>query len=1177
MSPRPYVPLHLHSHYSILDGATKISDLIQIASENNMPAVAVTDHGVMYGAIELYQKAKAANIKPIIGCVLNVIDGDPTDRVSKRHYHQVVLLAKNETGYKNLVKNVSRGHLEGFYYKPRINWEQLAECSEGLVAMTGAIGGPLAHAIMRNNPEEARERARWLKNVFGEDVYIEMQDHPTDSQKRVNAELITMSRELGIPLVISNDSRFSRPADAEMHDILLCLQTGKTLHDPARMKSYGPNYYIKNGDELFKGFPELDRTLVDRALDMTLAIADKCDLKLELGKYLLPDYPVPDGMTAESYLKDLVYRSAEERYGKMTPEIDHRLQHELGVINHMGFPAYFLIVWDFINYSRLNDIPVGPGRGSAAGSAVAYSLGITSIDPLEHNLLFERFLNPERISMPDIDIDFCIDKRENVIKYVTERYGQERVAQIITFGTLAARAALKAVCRVMDIPFSESDRLAKMIPTTPGTKLKDALEKEMELGKLYESNAKIGENYNVRQIVDLALQIEGINANTGVHAAGVVISKDPLNQVVPLQLSKEGNIVTQYPMDDVAKLGLLKMDFLGLRNLTIMSNTVNLIQKHRQETLDLEKLPLDNEAVFKMLAAGLTDGVFQLESGGMKALVKELKPTNFEDINALVALFRPGPLNSGMVEEFVKRKHGKSKVLYPHPDLEPILKDTYGTIVYQEQIMQIAQILGGYSLGEADLLRRAMGKKKEEEMAKQRELFLTGIRNRGLDEKMANSLFDDMTEFAKYCFNRSHSAAYAMIAYQTAFLKTFYPVEYLSALLSSVSNDLDKIQLYILTARKMDIQVLPPDINGSDADFTPDGQSIRFGLASIKNVGEGVVEKILTLRGDQPFTSMENFCERIDLKSVNRRTMESLITVGAFDSFGISRRQLMNNIETLYSYAARIAERKETGQVSLFSALAAPAASPDSAAAPAFQEQLTLTGQPDEFDAKDIQRSEKTLLGSYVSSHPLDDVLDLVPMVATVAVKDLPDCSDGAIVTMAGLVTSIVQKITKSNKPMKIGQLEDLTGHVEFVAFSEAINQYPELLSEGQKLVITGKIQYRGDDSISLVVNSVRPLDDVRLFPLYFKHVPRFEDIAYLRELLRSVKGNDPVVLHWGDHSRMVVGQAFWVNYNQALATLYPMLSNGLGNLLSLGPVQEEIASVALSASSGSVEMANIA
>lgn len=1150
---RPFVPLHVHTHYSILDSATKVDDLIAVALKHQFPAIAVTDHGVMHGAIELYQKAKAAGIKPIIGCELYMVDGDPTDRVTKRPYHHLVLLAKNMTGYKNLVKLVTKGHLEGFYYKPRVSWEQLAAHAEGLIALTSDLSGPIGHAVMRNTPQEAEERAKWLKNVFGEDVYLELQDHGLEGERRLNAELLRLSKLLDMKLVITNDSHFTHREDEQAHDILLCMQTGKTLHDPARMRQYGSHYYLKSGDELFDHF-QLDKTIVNAALDQTLLIADQCNLELDLDGALLPDYPVPAGMTPETYLQHLVFQAAPERFLSYGPEVEERLNMELSVINQMGFPAYFLIVWDFINYARNQNIPVGPGRGSAAGSAVAFSLGITNIDPIEHNLLFERFLNPERVSMPDIDIDFCIARRDDVIEYVNQRYGKERVAQITTFGTLAARAALKAVCRVMDIPFAESDKLAKLIPATPGTKLKDAIGPDMELGKIYASDP------NVKTWIDLALQIEGTNANSGVHAAGVVISKDPLEEVVPLMLSKEGQVVTQYAMDDVAKLGLLKMDFLGLRNLTIMDKAVNLIAQHGEKRLDLDRLTLDDPDVYAMLTSGQTDGVFQLESGGMKALVKELKPSQFEDINALVALFRPGPLNSGMVEEFVKRKHGKSKVDYAHPDLEPILKDTYGTIVYQEQIMQIAQVLAGYTLGQADILRRAMGKKKESEMNKQRELFLSGSSVRGIDEKVANTLFDAMTEFAKYCFNRSHSAAYALIAYQTAYLKCHYPVEYLSALLSSVSSDLDKIQLYILTARKMGIAVLPPDINKSDADFTPDGQAIRFGLASIKNVGEGVVERIIAIRKEKPYTSIADFCERAELKTINRRALESLIWVGAFDSFGVSRKQLAANVENLYAYAAKLQERKETGQVSLFAALSGGASADlEGPAVEGFREELHLISEADEYGAEDIQRYEKTLLGSYVSSHPLDDVLDIIPLVSTANAKDLPEASDGATVVMAGLVASMVQKTTKTNKPLRIGQLQDVTGSVEFVAFSEAIANFDDLLAEGQKVVINGKVQFRGDDQVSLVVNSVKPLSDVKILKLAIRQAPRYEDVAYLREVLKKAKGTDPVVLVWADQTRLIVGPQFWVDYDQVMPYLQTAIGNGLGYFVSLADTENRV------------------
>ncbi len=1142
---RPFVPLHVHTHYSLLDGGTKIPELISIAQENNMPAVAITDHGVMYGAVELYNAAKAAGIKPIIGCDLYVVDGDITDRNSRQPLHHLVLLAKDLTGYKNLCKLVSIGQLEGFYYKPRCNWDLVKQYSEGLVALTGCLSGPLARAVLRGNMEEARDRARFLKDIFGEDLYIEINDHGKEAEFRFSAEAVRIAKELDIELVATNDSHFSYPTDKQMHDILLCMQNGQSLNDSTRRDVYGPEYYIKNGDQMAALFQHLDRDVVERALENTLVIADKINLELPQGKSILPNYLLPEGVTAEQELRRLVESYLPERYPNTTPDVLERMEYELGIINQMGFPAYFLIVWDFINYARENNIPVGPGRGSAAGSLVAYTLGITDIDPIEHNLLFERFLNPERVSMPDIDIDFCIENREKVIEYVNERYGRDKVCQIITFGTLAARAALKAVARVMEIPFAESDKLAKMIPQTPGTKLKEALEDGMELRKVYDSDPK------VKELVDLALKLEGTACNVGVHAAGVVISKDPLTEVVPVQNSKEGHIVSQFPMGDLEKLGLLKMDFLGLRNLTIIENTVQLARETKGETLDIRHLPLDDAPVYELLSTGETDGVFQLESGGMKTLVRDLKPSVFEDIGALVALYRPGPLNSGMVKQFVDRKHGRAQVEYKHPALEPILKDTYGTIVYQEQIMQIAQSLAGYTLGQADLLRRAMGKKKAEVMAKERDGFIAGSVKNGVDEALANELFDTMSEFAAYCFNRSHSAAYALVAYQTAYLKAHYPVEYLSALLSSVRNDLDKIQFYILTARKLGIQVLPPDINKSGVDFTPDtsveGGAIRFGLASVKNVGVGVVETIIEARKDTPFTSMEDFLDRVDPKVLNRKTLESLILCGAFSQFEISRKQLFDNVEKLISHAGHLQEQKLTGQVSLFQALGGGGSDFGG---------LVLNGSPEEYPDDEIQQHEKQLLGFYVSSHPLDNVVDTLPLMVTHTANELKETADGTEVVIGGLVSSLQKKITKTNRPIWIGVVEDLTSNVEFVMFSDMIGKLQERemdLAEGQKVLVCGRLQFRGDDSesYSVVVSEIRPIQEVQLMNIFFEVIPKFEDVAFIGEILAKNRGQNPVILNFKDGTRIKTGPRFWVNGNQD--QLKHMLESHFSGQLKVG------------------------
>jgi len=1145
---RPFVPLHVHTHYSMLDATTRVPDLVKIAEANNMPAVAITDHGVMYGAVELYNTCKGTSVKPIIGADLYVIDGDITDHKNRQPMYQLVLLCKNAIGYQNLVKMVSRSQLEGFYYKPRVNWDIIRTYSEGLIALTGDLTGPIARPILRGNPEEARERAAFLKDIFGSDLYLEIADHGKEPEYRFGLEAVKISQELDIPLVITNDSHFSRPGDETMHNILLCMQQGKTLAESTSRDIYGPQFYIKNGDEMAQLFQYLDRDLVNAALDRTLEIADQIDFKMKQGESILPTYPIPEGTTLESELRREVYEKANERFNnELTTEITERLEFELNIIIQMGFPAYFLITADFIDYARDNGIPVGPGRGSAAGSLVAFVLGITDIDPLEHNLLFERFLNPERVSMPDVDIDFCIDRREKVIEYVRQKYGGDKVCQIITYGTLAARASLKAVARVMEIPFAESDRLAKMIPFGPAIKLKDALEDGMELKKVYDSDP------NVKQMVDLALALEGTAVSVGMHAAGVVISKDSLDDIVPVQYTKDGQeagqIVSQYPMGDLEKLGLLKMDFLGLRNLTIIDNTVKLVKEIRDIDVDMRRLPLDDPGVYRMLTAGDTDGVFQLESGGMKALVKDLKPSVFEDIGALVALYRPGPLNSGMVKQFVDRKHGRAQVEYKHPALEPLLKDTYGTIVYQEQIMQIAQSLAGYSLGQADLLRRAMGKKKAEIMEKEREGFLAGCEKNNVDLTMANELFTTMSEFAAYCFNRSHSAAYALVAYQTAYLKVHYPVEYLSALLSSVMGDLEKVQFYILACRKMGLKILPPDVNKSGLNFTPDGEdSIRFGMGSIKNVGVGVVENIVKTRQEKPFTSLEDFCERVDTKVLNRKTLESLINSGALGEFGISRKQLFANVETLASYASKCQERKLTGQASLFSLLGGGDEPGESFSG------LSLSGPTDEYIPEEIQQLEKALLGFYVSSHPLDNLIDSLPLMTSHGISELKDFSDGTDVVIGGLISSLQKKITKTNRPIWIGKLEDFTGETEFVMFSDSIEKMGEQVEEGKKVVISGRLQFRGDngDMYSIILNEARSVDEVSLLNLFFEQAPRWEQLVYISQILARNRGFSPVIMNFKDGTRIKAGTKFWVNSSNCEAVKVA-LENQFGDILKVG------------------------
>jgi len=1122
---KPYVPLHLHTEYSLLDGATRISELIAHAKANNMPACAITDHGVMYGAVEFYKKAKEEGIKPLIGCELYITDSDINEKKDRKiPNHHIVLIAKDKEGYKNLVKLVSIAHVEGFYYKPRINHEILVKHSKGLICLSACLSGEVSSCILKDNSKQALEKAKYYKELFGQDYYIELQDHGMDEQKRINPELIKIAKELEIELVVTNDSHYTKKEDSITHDILLCLQTGKSKNDPSRMRFPNSEFYIKNYEQLKEAFSGIDEEIFEKAVENTVKIADKCNLIIEMGKSIIPDYPVPPSHTVGSFLNRVAKAGLEERFPDASPEIIERFRYELKTIEDMGFSAYFLIVWDFIKHARESGIPVGPGRGSAAGSLVAYSLGITNIDPIEHDLLFERFLNPERISMPDVDIDFCIDKRDKVIEYVGEKYGNDKVCQIITFGTLAARAALKGVGRVLEMPYAEADRLAKMIPETVKVKIDDALADGMELKKAYDKEP------HVRELVDYARAIEGIKFNIGTHAAGIIISRDPLSDIVPVQKSKEGSIITGYAMGDLEMLGLLKMDFLGLRNLTIIDKSLKLIKERKNKDINIDKIPLDDKKVYKMLSGGETDGVFQLESSGMKALVKDLKPTTFEDLGALVALFRPGPLNSGMVGDFVQRKHGKAKVEYKHPSLKPILEDTYGTIVYQEQIMQIAQVLAGYTLGQADILRRAMGKKKHEEMEKQKAIFLSGATKNGVSAELAGELFNTMAEFAAYCFNRSHSAAYAMLAYQTAYLKVHFPVEYMSALLSSVSGNQDKIQLYIAECQRIGIEVLAPDINKSGSDFTPDSDNIRFGLASVKNLGTAIVEAVMKAREEKPFSSFYDYCTRVDMKCLNKRTLESLAKAGAFSGIEKSRKQVFENIESAVGSASRENISKASGQISLF------AMGDNQSSYPTF----VMSGTEEDFSDSEIQSFEKELLGFYVTSHPLSSIRDKLPFLTTHSISELADLPEGSFVTICGLISSVKLITTKQNKLLKAGTIEDLTGSVEFVAYSEILNQFNSLLETESKVIIGGKTKHRGDEKISInvVIDSVKAVDNTNIVTITLKNKNNFEKIMAIKDFLFEHKGTDPVIfnVHSNGHPvKILISQSYWVRADNEL------------------------------------------
>lgn len=1099
-----YVPLHLHTENSLLDGAIRIKELCKFAKENDMPAVALTDHGNMYGAIQMYETAKEMGLKPLIGCEFYVYDGDITEKnPAKTHPYHLVLIAKDQTGYKNLVKLVSIAKCKGMYYKPRINHELIEEHHEGLICLSACVQGEIAQGFIQGNKEASYEAAKFYKGLFGDDYYIELQDHGLEKQKMSNPGMIELAKELGIKMVITNDSHYLKKEDADWHDTLLCIQTNALKESNDRFRFPNDEFYVKTPEQLRDSFKWMDSELFEECIKNTVEVADKCHLIIEMGKYHIPYFELPPNHTSESYLDYMCMQGIKKRYGALTPELKERLEYELGVINKMGFAEYFLIVSDFIQYAKRNDIPVGPGRGSAAGSLVSYVLEITDLDPIKHNLLFERFLNPERVSMPDVDVDFCVERRGEVIDYVTQKYGADKVCQIITFGTLAARNAMKSVARVYDIPFAQSNQWAQLIPAEPKIKIDDALKDGMELKKLYDTDP------TVKKLVDMAKAIEGLKNNTGMHAAGVIISKMPLSDVVPVEPSKEGLIVTEYTMIEDEHIGLLKMDFLGLRNLTIIHNALKMIQKRTGEWLAINDIPLDDKLTFELLQKGDTDGVFQLESAGMKKLVKDLKPSVFEDLGALVALFRPGPLGSGMVQDFVERKHGRQKIEYAHPLLEPILKDTYGTIVYQEQIMQIFQTLADYSLGQADNVRRMMGKKQIEKMAEQKGLFIERSAAHGMTEKGATELFEQIEKFASYCFNRSHSAAYAFVAYQTAYLKAHYPVEYMSALLSSVSSDQEKTQLYISECQKMGIKVLAPDVNKSNAKFTPDGNNIRFGLASIKNVGEGVIELIEKERESQDgeFKSLYDFCTRIDYKSYNTRTLESLIKAGAFSNIEKSRKQLIENLEPLIASAKRQSEAKSLGQASLFSGLTTSTG--------VDLDTYTLTGSDAEFDDKQIQAFEKEYLGFYVTSHPLSSIIDKLPFLTTHNISELKDMPNDKSVTVCGLLTQVRQIPTKKDptKFLKAGIIEDLTGKVEFVAFHKTLIDYNSFLESEKKVIISGKVQKRDEEQYSIVVDSVKSVDNSNIVTISINDEMKFEELVGLKDMLAHFKGGDPLVM----------------------------------------------------------------
>ena len=1145
-----YVPLHLHTEYSLLDGAIRIGDLVKFCAENNMPGVAVTDHGVMYGAMDLYIDADKNNSKerekaeqdpnykpklvnPIVGCEFYVHDGDISERNPSHNprYH-LVLLVKNNQGYKNIVKLASKAHIDGFYMKPRINWELLEQYHEGLICSSACLGGEVLQNLLKGDYEKAKATAKRFKDLFGEDYYIELQDHGLEEQKRTNPDLIRIAKELDIKMIITNDSHYLKKEDADWHDTLLCMQTKSSKSDTNRFHFPNNEFYVKTVSELRDSFKWLDSETFDECIKNTVEISKKCHITVEW-KAPLPDFPVPEGFTTDTYLEKLVYQGIRRKYHQeeIDPKLQERAKYELGVIEQMGFSAYFLITWDFIHYAKTHDIPVGPGRGSAAGSLVAYALDITDLDPIEHNLLFERFLNPERFSMPDIDTDFCIEKRGKVIDYVVEKYGADKVCQIITFNTLAARNAMKSVARVFDIPYARSKQLSDLISGDPGAKISDSLQDGMELKTLYDSDPE------VKRLVDTALHVEGLKNATGMHAAGVIISYKPLDEIVPVQHGKDGVVVTQYHREILEKMKLLKMDFLGLRNLTMISKTVKLIKKCQDIDLDINHIPLDDKPTYDMLIRGETVGVFQLESQGMTNLVKKLQPDVFEDLGALVALFRPGPLGSGMVDVFVDRKHGRQEITYPHPRLEKVLKDTYGTMVYQEQIMQIFQEMADYSLGQADMVRRMMGHKDPAAMAAQEDKLIEGSAKYGMKAEDAKTLFEQIQNFASYCFNRAHSSAYAFVAYQTAFLKCHYPVEYLSSLLSSVAGDQEKTQAYIEEALKYGIKVLPPDINKSYLEYAPDGKNIRFGLASIKQVGEGVIEEIIKEReANGDFKSIYDFIKRVDVKCANKRALEGLIKAGAFSTIEKSRKQLMDNLEYITSTASKEAKEKESGQGSLFDMLG-DTASVENA-------KFHLSGSDEEYDARQIQIFEKEFLGFYVTSHPLSTIRDKLPFLMTHKISQIPDIPNDKVVTICGLVTATKQIPTRNDptKFVRFVTVEDLTGKIDTLAFNSKIAEYNDFLQNEQRIIVSGKVSRRSDDDPPIIlVDTVKPVDNSNIFTIELKDELKFEELMLMKQMLCKFSGSDPVMLKLPDLTgdvKILASSMFWVNSSNDLVNM---------------------------------------
>ena len=1107
-----FAHLHVHTEYSLLDGASRVKELIRRTKELGMDSVAITDHGVMYGAVRFYKEAKAQGVHPVIGCEVYLAPGMRQERaeVDGTRYYHLILLAENETGYRNLVELISLANIEGYYYKPRIDKELLRQYHEGIIALSACVAGEIPQAILRGNNARAEALIAEYVEIFGQDnFFLEIQDHGLPEEKTVNRALRELAKKYDIGLVATNDVHYVHADDSEFHDILLCVQTGRTINDPDRMRFSGPDYYLKSEEEmaaLFVDYPE--------ALENTAKIAARCQVDFTFGELQLPFYPLPEHFESDdAYLRALCEERFSSRYADVTDEIRTRLDYELGVIHGMGYASYFLIVWDFINYARGHGVEVGPGRGSAAGSIVAYLLGITNIDPLRYALLFERFLNPERVSMPDIDIDFDDINRGRVISYVKERYGEDHVAQIATFGTMGAKGAIRDVGRVLEMSFSEVSAITKLVPAELNITLERALKESSDFRRLYD------EDESVRRVIDLARRIEGLPRNISIHAAGVVIAKEPLASQVPVWVS-EGTLVTEFDKDDVEALGLLKMDFLGLRTLTIIADTVRHVRASHGIELDVDSIPLVDEKTSQMLCDGDTGAVFQMESAGMTNLVKDLQPKGFVDLIPTVALYRPGPLGSGMVTDFIDGLHGKKEVVYMHPLLEPILKETFGVVLYQEQVMQIVQVLAGFSLGQADLLRRAMGKKKHDLLMAQKEIFLQGCAKNGLETSLANHIFDLLTHFADYGFNKSHSAAYGLLAWQTAYLKAHYPVEFMAGVLTSIMDKTDKIPVYIQLCRQMGIKILPPDINSSAATFGIEDGAIRFGLAAVRNVGENAIVSMERVRSEGgKFRSLVDFCARVDMRAVNKRALESLIKCGAFDSIGTERNQLLASLDAAMQDAARRQRDVLSGQGGLFGEETMEKV-----------QQIAVSADVPPSTARERLTWEKDATGFYITGHPLDDYSDTLS--ALLSIGEIPNTvrKDRQLVRIGGILTSTKRFTTKKGDTMLFAELEDFSGKIEVTVFPRVFYAHVSALEPDAIIVVEGRVDTTGEEP-KLLAEEIWRMNEYRssFYLIPQTNADRRTLWTAMQEIFAAHPGDHPVYVQSEGRWRRL-GETYWID-----------------------------------------------